>query len=89
LPCLQVVPNTWESQIIVPYVFLTYNGTTYIYYNGYDGSRWQVGLAQFGGSLIPNFNVNLETVVIIIVTSILAISLIVVVLNILKKNKRK
>jgi predicted GH43/DUF377 family glycosyl hydrolase len=86
-PCLPIVPNTWESQIIVPYAFDTYAGTTYIYYNGYDGYRWQVGRAQFGDSLVPTSNIDLVAISVVILIPTLLVGSAIFITN--RKGKRK
>jgi hypothetical protein len=78
-PCLPVVPESWESQIIAHSDFEIINGVIYIYYEGFDGANWQLGKAK-----IDNLVVSETSSPIITITICFAVLLIVI---LVKKKK--
>jgi hypothetical protein len=47
-PCIPFVSGTWESNIVAHSDTEEVNGATYVWYEAYDGSRWQLGRASWG-----------------------------------------
>jgi hypothetical protein len=73
LPCLPIVPGTWESSGIIHSDFEIVNGVAYIFYEGYDGFAYRVGRATMNESLIMSPQLMAIIVGIVAISSILAL----------------